>query len=588
MKRPTCILFTLLGLGYANAQVAQWLVPPEYDWIEVSPENNVILAQQGFNHHIWDMNGKCLAKVSDDIFPFSDGHAVTTTPETANITAVYDLEGNKTAIKDRVQLGWGYPLFHDGFLLVNDGNYFYFMDAEGGIDPQPYYQAYPFSHGYASCFTFANLRKMKDPMRMLIDTDLEPIPLSWEGKLLSADDIEFISSVSDEGVGIIVYKGKLFYFDAATAELSPVLPLTGDTNIKNQARMDGDITKAITQIDDSTKMMSGKCGKARLALNINAITLRPISMKIGEEERLFQKDLTQTDTPTSLKGVKNLTTGKYALHIGNNEILPPQFDGVEQLKGNTALVTMNDKLGLLRINANDSLVVKINGGTAIGFRHKRFNTTIRLDLPSYIDANATSIEIDPQTGCNIDKASKVAKNSNEGNYLQYNCTLHCPHNVSDDAMEISYPAYIVCEGLHLPVMMAKGKAWHSKYFAVDVNEQDVSLSGSTLSFTVNVDAERLPGEEVYPFIPSLVTDNLQFEMEKVTDTRYKCKVYNLKQGHNNIIVRVEEEGCPPADYTFEVDYSPRVEQGQKNVTMTKKKKATTPPPTTPTRPVLRI
>ncbi|MBQ5554312.1 MAG: hypothetical protein IIT44_00845, partial [Erysipelotrichaceae bacterium] len=44
-------------------QVAQWLVPPEYDYIEVSPENNIILAQQGFDHHIWDMNSKCLAKI---------------------------------------------------------------------------------------------------------------------------------------------------------------------------------------------------------------------------------------------------------------------------------------------------------------------------------------------------------------------------------------------------------------------------------------------------------------------------------------------------------------------------------------------
>ena len=151
MKQIACLLFSLLTIGTANAQVAQWLVPPEYDQIEVSPENNVILAQQGFNHHIWDMNSHCLAKVSDDLYPFSDGYAVTTTPETADITAVYDLEGKKTVIKDRVQLGWGYPLFHDGFLLVNDGNYFYYMDSEGGFDPTPYYQAYPFSHGYAPC-----------------------------------------------------------------------------------------------------------------------------------------------------------------------------------------------------------------------------------------------------------------------------------------------------------------------------------------------------------------------------------------------------------------------------------------------------
>ena len=578
MKHIACFLFTLLVFGNANAQVAQWLVPPEYDGIEISSDNNVIIAQQGFNRHIWDMNGKCLAKVTDDLYPFSEGYAVSTRPETAYVTAIYDTTGKRTPVSDpKIQLGWGYPLFHDNFLLISDGNYFYYMDPEGGVGETPYYNAYPFSHGYASCFTFANLRKMKDPMRLLIDTNLEPVELGWEGKLFPADDIEFISSVSDAGIGFVAYKSRL----------SPVLPFSGDTNIKNQARMDGDIIKAIVQIDDSTNMLTGKCGKARLGIKLDAVTLRPLSMIIGEEERSFQKNTAQTDAPTILKEVKNLTTGKYALHLGDTEILPPQLDGVERLKGNTALINMNDKLGLLRINVNDSLGFKINDGTAIGFRHKHFTTTIRLDLPSYIDANATSIEIDPQTGCTIDKASKVAKNSNEGNYLQYNCTLRCPRDVSDDIHEISYPANIVCEGLQLPMMMAKGKAWHSKYFAVDVNEHEVNLSGSTLTFTVNIDAERLPGEDVYPFIPSLVTDNLQFDMEKVTDTRYKCTVYNLKQGRNNIIVRVTEEGCPPSDYTFEVDNKPRVEQGQANVTM-KKKKPTTPTPTTPTRPVLRI
>jgi hypothetical protein len=248
---------------------------------------------------------------------------------------------------------------------------------------------------------------------------------------------------------------------------------------------------------------------------------------------------------------------------------------------------MNDKLGLLRVNADDHFTFRINDNEDIGFRHKHFNTTIRLNMPAYINAEETSIEIDPQSGCNIDKRTKVAKNNSDGSYVQYDCKLVCPQNVGDEAMVVSYPAYIVYQGLRTPMTVASGKAWHSKYFAVDVNEQEVSLSGSTLSFVVNVVAERLPGEEVYPFIPSLATDNLTFEMEKVTDTRYKCKVFNLKRGRNNIIVRVTEEGCPPADYTFEVDYSPQVEQGKKNVTMTKKK-VTTPTPATPTKPVLRI
>lgn len=587
MKHITCLLFSLLTIGTAHAQVAQWLVPPEYDLIEESTEDSVIVAQQGFNHHIWDMKGRCLAKVNDDLYPFSDGCAVSTTPETAKITAIYNVEGEKKVVRDRVQLGWGYPLFHDGFLLVNDGNYFYYMDSEGGIDPTPYYQAFPFSHGYASCFTFANIRKMKDPMRMLIDTDLEPVPLTWADKPLPASDVDFISSVGDDGFGIIVYKDKLYYFDAATAELSPVLPLNGDTNIKNQARIDGDIVKALTSLDDSTKVLAGRCGKERLAIRINAITLRPLVMTIGDEERVFEKTATTHGSyPTSLRAVKDLSSGKYALNLGDKEVLPPQIDVVEQLKGNTALVNMNDKLGLLLVNPNGHFNFILNDNEDIGFRHKHFNTTIRLNMPAGINAEETSIEIDPQTGCNIDKRTRVAKNNPDGSFVQYKCKLLCPPDVGDDAMEISYPAYIVYQGLRTPMMTAAGKAWHSKYLTVDVNEKELKLNGSTLHFTVNISADRVQGDDVYPFYPSLATEDLKFDMKKVSDTRYECTVYDLKTGRNNIIVRVTEEGCPPADYTFEVNYAPQSTQKEK-VTVTKKA-VTTPKPQQQNKPHLQI
>ena len=560
----------MLSLGYANAQVAQWLVPPEYDDIEVLPENNVILAQQGFNRHIWDMNSKCLAKVSDDLYSFSEGYAVSTRPETAYVTAIYDTTGKKTDIKDRVQLGWGYPFFHDGFLLISDGNYFYYMDPEGGVEPKPY------SHGYAACFTFAQLHKMKDPINILLDTDMEPVELAWGGKEFAANDINFISSVGDDGTGIVVHKEKLYYFDAATAELSPVLPLSGDTNIKNQARADdGDIAKILVQIDDSTKMMTGKCGKNHFNIKFDAITHKPLSMTMGEEERVFEKKATtQTSSPTTLKEVKDEVSGKYALYLGFEEILPPQIDEVNRIDGNTALVTMNDKLGLLRVNANDRFHFVINDDKDMGFRHKYFNTKIRLNMPAYINAEETSFEIDPESGCYIDKLSKVARNNTDGSYVEYKCKLECPYNITEDPRTVIYPVNIVYQGLRTREMDVRGKAWHSKYFAVTVDEKDVVLSGSKLTFIVKIETERESDTEVYPFHPSLVSDELEYEMTKIMDTRYECTVPELKKGKNIIVVRVEEEGCPPSDYAFDVTYEPPTRQKQHKVTVVAQPKPT--------------
>lgn len=61
--------------------------------------------------------------------------------------------------------------------------------------------------------------------------------------------------------------------------------------------------------------------------------------------------------------------------------------------------------------------------------------------------------------------------------------------------------------------------------------------------------------------------------------RYKCKVYNVKEGKNNIIVQIKEEGCPPADYDFELEYIKPTAKSQDNVTIVRKKKKPVVKPT---------
>ena len=126
----------------------------------------------------------------------------------------------------------------------------------------------------------------------------------------------------------------------------------------------------------------------------------------------------------------------------------------------------------------------------------------------------------------------------------------------DDARnEITYPTQIVYDGLKSPIIPFKVKAWHYKYFNVDVNDAETSIHQGTLSFTFNINAERNPGEAVYPTSVNIQTDSLQCELEKISETRYKCKVLALAEGNNNIIVQILEQGCPPASFPFEVTYT---------------------------------
>ena len=84
---------------------------------------------------------------------------------------------------------------------------------------------------------------------------------------------------------------------------------------------------------------------------------------------------------------------------------------------------------------------------------------------------------------------------------------------------------------------------------------------------------------------NIQTDSLQCELEKISETRYKCKVLDLAEGNNNIIVQILEQGCPPASFPFEVTYTKPVAKTRnkpavkEDVVITKKTKKT---PVTPT------
>ena len=45
-----------------------------------------------------------------------------------------------------------------------------------------------------------------------------------------------------------------------------------------------------------------------------------------------------------------------------------------------------------------------------------------------------------------------------------------------------------------------------------------------------------------------------FDIDKISEIRYKCKVLGLNEGVNNIVVTVLEKGCPPAIFPFEIEY----------------------------------
>ena len=236
------------------------------------------------------------------------------------------------------------------------------------------------------------------------------------------------------------------------------------------------------------------------------------------------------------------------------ELLPPQFEDVLAGFGNKALVKVNGKFGMLEVLKDEAFKLKMNKGDDVAFRHQKFETSIRVDFPTFLNANKVNIEIDSQSGCEIDKTSKESKNTESGNYVQYNCVLNIPQDLPDELTTIEYPVTIFYDGIKSSTIPFKINAWHYKYFVVDIDESQTSLDKGNVSFVFNINAERIASDAIYPTTVNILTDSLKFEYEKMSEIRHKCKVYSLKEGVNNIIVQIVEQGCPPASFPFEVEY----------------------------------
>lgn len=559
MSKKTLFIFVFAAMTCSVfGQVAKWLIPPLYNDIHMTSGEDLIVTDSLDKKTIWSQTGTRLATTGDQVFPFMEGHAVTTKRGSGVITGFYDSRGKFIPLPV-CYITYSMPYFSDNYLLVQEGGYYRFVNFKGELMSGKYAKAYPFSNGYASCNTFANLQKKKDPYNLLITKENEQVSFSYGGKRFDNDDLDFISSVNDENIGIVIAKRKLYYFNGKDKTLSPIFARKDESNIKYQAKLEDDLSFCFSHESDAVSVLSAKCGKKdRIRIRFNTFLI-PLSISLADGDYTYSTNVkTKRSYESPLRMSKE--ADKYGISWGSIDILPPQFDELITCFDDKAFVRLNDKCGMLQILKDEEFKININKGNPIDFRHQKYETTIRLDLPKVISAYKTRIEVDPKSGCDVDMPSGEKKDTEFGNFIQYNCVLNIPKSLPDEMYddarnEITYPTQVVYDGLKSPIIPFKVKAWHYKYFNVDVNDAETSIHQGTLSFTFNINAERIPGEAVYPTSVNIQTDSLLFDLEKISETRYKCKVLSLAEGNNNIVVQILEQGCPPASFPFEITYT---------------------------------
>ena len=572
MKRQFVSLVVLALSAAANAQVAHWLIPPSYDKIYKVKGADLVVTDSLKEKTLWTFDGKPIYKTTDAIFPFNEDVSVITKGGTTAIKGFVTTRGEFTPLEDCI-VEHAYPYFSDGLLMVKkkDG-YYHFVDKQGRTVIRNCASAFPFSNGYAKCTSYKD-RKKKEIRNLLIDRFGNPVKFTYKGKKVDEDDITFISSVNEDNLAVVVVKKKVFYYDTQLQELRPVFVSDSVVNLKYQAQVLDDPTKVKPKKGDlSDIMMYAKCGKKdRVGFKFNSL-LVPIEFYVnGVTVPYTQKRGNGWNTDSPIRIVKQ--DGKFGLYWNGEELLPPQFDENPICFSNKAFVSLKGRYGMLNVIKDGKFSLSMNRGNGVAFRHQRAETTITLDLPSPISTKNASIEVDPESGCEINLSSRQTKDTNFGSSVQYECTLNVPESLSDQMQQVEYEARVLYDGLMSPVIPFTVDEWYYVYYSVNVDDRETTIENGDLHFTFNIVADNSDNYNDYPFNVQVRTDGLPVRLEKLSQRKYKCVVTDLRQGTNTIVIQIQEPGCPSSEYPFDVAYSsPGSRASGGNVVMKTKKK----------------
>lgn len=570
------LVFGLIMAGTCFAQLPRWVVNLANDTLFVKVDNSIIEGRSNSSSLLWNMDGKLLYSTDNSILPFKDNVATVQMKGQPVIIGLIDQEGKYTALPN-LSIAYDNPYYENGYILcLDDGKQaFYGKDGTRASFPEVA-KFYPFHKGYAPFFTYTQLEKKKEPHYGYFKSDGTQVEyvLSDKGALKSVEpkDIDFVSGIGSNGKGVAVIKNKIYWFDADTEIFEPFLWGTEASEKKRHLNISGNYESYFLNLPSDTVIIYAKYGKNQFAELKFDKELMPVTFSFKDDVLDFiEKPSAGYDYESDLMSYGE--PGDWGLSFKSKEVLPRQFEEVGIRYENKAFVKMSGKWGIIEIVPDMDYTLMLNKGEDIAFRHQKFETQIRMDLPAKISAKEARIDIPAKTGCLIDKTSRENKDTESGNFVTYDCVLNIPPSLPDTVTEITYePVDVTCDGISLFGKPITVKAWHLKYYNVDPIESETSISDGVLSLTVNINVQRNVGEGDYPFEVRIEADSCSVAYEKISETRYKCLVSNLQEGNNNLNFFVKEKGCPPSIFPFEILYSKPVPKKRKKEEVVVRKK----------------
>lgn len=584
VKRFLLFLVWAVAVAVGHAQLPKWIVAPTYDTIYVKVDDCLLQMETNGTSVLCTMDGKQCYTTQSRILPFKDGVATIESKTGGLIEGFVDTQGKFTPLPN-VQIAYGNPFFENGFLLCCDKAGFAFYDKKGAkAQFQLSAKAYPFHGGYAPYLTYGDFEKRKEPhygyYRM--DGKSQPYQLLANDtfKPVAPKDISFLSGIGTNGKGIAVIKNKVYWFNPTKECFEPFLWGEEESEKRRHLSVSSEYEDYFPNLPSDSVILLAKYGKNQMATLRFDQELRPTVFSFEDKEMVFSEAEEKAFSYSS--ELSSFGKAPYGIAAASRNVLPEQLDQVGLKYGNKIFVKSQGKWGILEVVPGLSYSLKLNKGEDVAFRHQKFETQIRLDLPATISAKEARIDIPEETGCLIDKTSRVTKDTESGNYVIYDCVLSIPESLPDTITNITYsPVKIAYDGLSLYETSIAIKAWHLKYYNVDPIESETSISNGVASFTININAQRNVGEGDYPFEVRIEAESVAVEYEKISETRYKCVVSNLQEGDNSLNILVTEKGCPPSVFPFEIFYTKPVPKKKKKEEVVIRKKSPVVPKHTP-------
>ncbi|MCC8174981.1 MAG: WG repeat-containing protein [Bacteroidales bacterium] len=574
MLRPFFLMATLLMALSSKAELAYWLISPAQDSLRVAVDNRALAADSLGWTTVYDTHGNPLFKTDYLLRPFSESLAVLTQKTSNELVGFINVGGQYTPLPKGVAV-YDDPYFHNGFLIfMNDGIYNYYNNKGQVVNFPVNARAYPFSHGYAPYMTYAQMEKRKDPYYSYYRTEGKPMQYSIvhdkEMKNFDPHDVQFLSGISPDGRGVAIIKNKVYWFNTSNGYFEPML-WGNDPKIKNRhLQLTSNYDVYFENLPTDSVVIRAKYGK-----NLSA-TLRFDKRLIPTWFTFEGEDLSFAPAPpapyvypSDLKAYKE--GDLWGLTHKGQKALPPQFDQVGLLNGNTAFVKKHGKWGLLAYLPADNFELEMNQNKAIAFRHKAIESELCLRFPQLVPAKDVVVQFPDTKSCKIEQTSRMIGGNEFGHVVTYKCTLGIPSSLPDTVVPLTYePFQVSINNIQFFDRPITVDAWHYKLYNVDPIDSETTISGGVASFTFNVDIQRTLGESDYPFDVKAQGQDVTVTCEKISEVRYKCNIYDLHDGINNINVLVIEEGCPPSVFPFEVNYTKPRKQAKEAVVVRKK------------------